>query len=66
MFALTYSTGTVEKVSVPNAPGGVARTFVLDPTMEKVGMYELFMFLWIVAFAIAWEQLTSSIAVMTW
>lgn len=63
---MTYSTGNVQKVSVPNAPGGVARTFVLDPFMEKVGMFELFMFLWIVAFSIAWEQLTSSLAVTIW
>lgn len=63
---LTYSCGEVNDPPKSNIPGGVNRTFVLDPLLEKVGMFELFMFFWCIAFGVATEQMIMATSVSLW
>lgn len=51
---------------MPGVPGGTARTLKLDDFFQYVGQFELFVCLWLIAFAVAWEQITTSLAVTLW
>jgi len=44
----------------------VARKFVISELFEKIGLFELFMFFWCVAFGVAVEQLIMATAVSCW
>lgn len=44
----------------------MARKFVINELFEKIGLFELFMFFWCVAFGVAVEQLIMATAVSCW
>lgn len=44
----------------------MARKFVINELFEKIGLFELFMFFWCIAFGVAVEQLIMSTAIACW
>lgn len=56
----------MQEIKVANAPGGVARKFVLSDFFKQIGLFELFMFFWCIAFGVGCEQLIMSTTVACW
>lgn len=66
-FALfTFSAGEINSIVVPNVPGGIARTFVLNDNLRYSILGQLFVYFWITAFLIAIGQMINAIAVSLW